>query len=326
VWVACQRGAPLERRAREAGLAVRPMAFHGDFSPGAVMGLVRLVRETRPDVIHLHDPHAVSAGLAASSLAPGFRRVASRRVDFPLRGTLSRWKYGACRRVIAASRAIAAQLEADGVPRERIRVVYEGVPDRVAATDGRRVLESLGVPPEAPVVGNVAALTGHKDHGTLLEAAAIVKDRLPTARFVIVGEGELRPRLEEKTRALGLQAHVLFTGFRHDVDRLLAAFTVFCLSSHMEGLGTSLLDAMALGRPVVATAAGGIPEAVEDGVSGRVVPARNPAALADALLEVLGSPDLQRQMGAAGRARFERSFTADRMVEGTLAVYAEHEP
>lgn len=326
VWLACQDGSALESRARAAGLAVRPMAFHGDFSPGAVMGLARLVREAQPDVIHLHDPHAVSAGLAASSLAPGFRRMASRRVDFPLRGALSRWKYGACRRVIAVSRAIAGQLEADGVPRDRIRVVYEGVPDRAPAADGRRVLQELGVPLDAPVVGNVAALTGHKDHVTLLEAAARVRPAMPQVRFVIVGEGELRGELEERTRALGLEDRVVFTGFRDDLDRLIPAFTVFSLSSHMEGLGTSVLDAMAFARPVVATAAGGIPEAVEDRVTGRVVPPGDAAALAQALVEVLSDVPGLQAMGAAGRLRFERHFTADRMIEETLAVYAEHAP
>ncbi|HEY7511585.1 MAG TPA: glycosyltransferase [Vicinamibacteria bacterium] len=325
VWVACQTGAPLESRARAQGLAVRPMAFHGDFSPGALVALARLLHETRPHVVHLHDPHAVSAGLAVSSLAPGFRRIASRRVDFPLRGALSRWKYGACRRVIAVSRAIAAQLEADGVPRERIRVVYEGVPDRAPPPDGRRALEELGVPVGAPVVGNVAALTGHKDHATLLEAAALVRRQRPDVWFVLVGDGELRRRLEEQARALGLEPGLVFAGFRDDVDRLLAAFDVFCLSSHLEGLGTSLLDAMVFARPIVATAAGGIPEAVEDGVTGRVVPPRDPPALAGVLVEMLADDARLRAMGAAGRRRYEERFTADRMVAETLAVYEERD-
>ena len=149
---------------------------------------------------------------------------------------------------------------------------------------------------------------------------------MPEVRFVIVGEGELRGELEERTRALGLGDRVLFTGFRDDLDRLLPAFTVFALSSHMEGLGTSLLDAMVFSRPVVATAAGGIPEAVEDGVTGRIVPPRDAAALAQALVAVLGDVPRRRAMGAAGRLRFEQRFTADRMIEETLAVYAEHAP
>jgi glycosyltransferase involved in cell wall biosynthesis len=107
------------------------------------------------------------------------------------------------------------------------------------------------------------------------------------------------------------------------MDRLIPAFTVFCLSSHMEGLGTSLLDAMCFSRPIVATAAGGIPEAVEDGLTGRVVPVKAPEALASALVEVLSDPCRQRAMGEAGRRRFEERFTADRMVEETLKVYAE---
>ena len=122
-----------------------------------------------------------------------------------------------------------------------------------------------------PVVGNVAALTDHKDHATLVEAMALLRPRSPEARFVIVGEGELRPALEGLARERGASDRVVFAGFRTDLDRLLPAFDVFCLSSRLEGLGTSLLDAMAFARPVVATAAGGIPEAVEDGVTGRLV-------------------------------------------------------
>src|SRR5262245_57063511 len=122
----------------------------------------------------------------------------------------------------------------------------------------------------------------------------------PQLRFVIVGEGERRAALEAQTRRLGLSDRVLFTGFREDVDRLLPAFDVFCLSSELEGLGTSLLDAMCFARPVVATAAGGIPEAVLDGVTGRVVPVRDVRALADALLELLAQPERREAMGRAG--------------------------
>jgi glycosyltransferase involved in cell wall biosynthesis len=133
----------------------------------------------------------------------------------------------------------------------------------------------------------------------------------------------LRRELEARVREGGLAGRVAFAGFRDDVDRLLPAFDVFCLSSQLEGLGTSVLDAMAFGRPVVATAAGGIPEAVEDGVTGRVVPVRDPVALARALLDVLRDPEARRAMGDAGRQRFLARFTADRMAEETLRVYAE---
>jgi glycosyltransferase involved in cell wall biosynthesis len=150
-----------------------------------------------------------------------------------------------------------------------------------------------------------------------------VRARVPSVRFVIVGEGELEARLRAQAAALDLGASVVFAGFRSDLDAVLPAFDVFCLSSQMEGLGTSLLDAMCYGRAVVATAAGGIPEAVEDGVTGRVVPPRQPEALARALAEVLEDREQRERLGAAGRRRFLDRFTAERMVDETLAVYGE---
>ena len=314
VTLACRAGGMLEGRARSAGIDVHALPFRGDWSPSAAVLLARLARRVRPDVVHAHDPHALAAALVVA--AP---RVASRRVDFPIHGRASRWKYGRCRRILAVSGAVAAVLRRDGLPHDRIRVVYEGVPDRGPDSGGRAQLEALGVPVTALVVGTVAALTDHKDHHTLLAAAA----RVPGAHFVIVGEGEQRTALQTQAAALGLAARVVFTGFREDLDRLIPAFDVFCLSSKMEGLGTSLLDAMCFARPVVATAAGGIPEAVEDGVTGRVVPVQDVSALAAALVSVLGDGALRARFGAAGRARFESRFSADRMVDATLAVYAE---
>jgi len=318
VALACRKGGALEARARDAGVALHPLAFHGDVSPGAVVGLRRLLRRLRPEAVVLHDPHAVSAGWLAGR--QGARRVAVRRVDFRLRGPLSRRKYLACDRVVAVSGAIAAVLEADGLPAGRVRVVHEGVPNRAPLPGGGQLLRELGVPEGAPVVGNVAALTDHKDHATLLEAAARVRRRAPTARFVIVGEGERGPALRAHAERLGLGDRVVFAGFRRDLDRLLPAFDVFCLSSHHEGLGTSLLDAMCFARPVVATRAGGIPEAVEDGVTGRLVAVRDPDALAAALAELLLDAPGRDAMGRAGRERFLARFTVERMVEDTLEV------
>jgi glycosyltransferase involved in cell wall biosynthesis len=291
----------------------------GDVSLGASLGLHDAARRFRPDVLHAHDPHALAASLV--SALP--RRVASRRVDFALKGALSRWKYGRCARVVGVSRAVLGVLRAGGLDEDRLRLVYEGVPDRPPSEGGHAALLELGIPEGAPVVGNVAALTDHKDHETLLRAAARVTRELPLARFVIVGEGERRDRLIALAAELGITGQLTFAGFRTDLDRLLPAFDVFCLSSHMEGLGTSLLDAMCFGVPIVATAAGGIPEAVEDGVVGRVVPVRNPEALAAALLDVLRDAPRRRALGEGARRAFLARFTADRMVEGTLSVYEE---
>jgi glycosyltransferase involved in cell wall biosynthesis len=272
-------------------------------------------------VVQLHDPHAVSAGVLAS-LGLATPLVATRRVDFRLQGPLSRRKYAACTRVVAVSRAIADVLHADGLPPGGVRVVYEGVQDRAALPGGRELLAAAGLPPEAPLIGNVAALTGHKDHETLLTAFARVTARRPDAWLAVVGDGELRAELERRAASLGLE-RCRFLGFRTDLDALLPAFDLFCLSSHMEGLGTSLLDAMCFSRPVVATRAGGIPEAVAHEETGLLSAPRDPDGLAANLLAVLGDPARARRLGAAGRERFTRLFTTDRMIDATLGVYHE---
>ena len=321
--LACRRGSPLAERAAAAGLSVSGLPFRGDLWPPAILALARLLRRQPAAVLLLHDPHSVTAGLLAARRAGRRPRGAVRRVDFPLRSPLSRRKYAACERVIVVSHAISAVVQRGGVAASRLRLVYEGVPDRQARPGGRERLAELGVPDGVPVIGNVAALTGHKDHATLVAAMALVRARLPEARLVVCGEGELRGALLAQVAALGLRERVVLAGFRRDLDQLLPAFSVFCLSSRLEGLGTSLLDAMAFGLPVVATAAGGIPEAVEDGITGRVVPPGQPAALADALAEVLADDERRRSLGGAGRRRFLERFTAGQMVSATLDVVDE---
>jgi glycosyltransferase involved in cell wall biosynthesis len=171
------------------------------------------------------------------------------------------------------------------------------------------------------VIGNVAALTEHKDHATLLAAMPRVLRAVPAARLVIVGAGELRRPLEAEALRRRLGGRCVFTGFRADVDRLIPAFSLVCLTSRTEGLGSSLLDAMCFGRAVVATQTGGIPEAVAHGTTGVLVPVGDPSALAAALTRLLLSPGEREAMGRQGRRRFERLFKADRMVDGTLRSY-----
>ncbi len=153
-----------------------------------------------------------------------------------------------------------------------------------------------------------------------MRAAALVIRGRPETRFVWLGEGECRAALERQRRELGLERQVHLLGFREDALALVPQFTLFALASYLEGLCTSLLDAQHLGVPVVATNTGGIPDVIEDGVNGRLVPPRNPEALAGAILEALAEPARRASWAAAGVANALR-FSADHMVEGTLEVY-----
>jgi glycosyltransferase involved in cell wall biosynthesis len=170
------------------------------------------------------------------------------------------------------------------------------------------------------VVGTVAALAPHKNHADLARAAAEVLRARPEVHFAWVGEGECRAALEREIASFGIGNRVHLLGFRDDARSLLAQFTVFALASYLEGLCTSLLDAQSLGVPVVATAVGGIPDVVEDGRTGLLVPARDPRALATAILGTLADPVGSRRRAEAARGSV-RAFSADAMVERTLQEY-----
>ncbi len=304
----------LRRRASE-GLRFIGFSPRSEFDVHAGWQLARVLREIEPDVVHAHDPMAVSLAAMALQMRTGpLARplvVASRRVDFHLkRHAFSKWKYGHVDVFIAASEIIRSILVTDGVPPDRIEVVHDGV--NVTTIDKQPVVDAhaaFWLPKGAPLVGNVAALAAHKGQRHLVAAAAKVVRELPDTRFLVVGEGELRDQLERQIHDLGLDRHVVLAGFRSDVLGLVKSFDLFVMSSITEGLGSAILEAMACSRAVVATRAGGIPEAVDDEVTGVIVPPRDEDALAAGIVRLLKSPELRHEFGQAGRQ------TRDRLVQ-----------
>jgi glycosyltransferase involved in cell wall biosynthesis len=314
------------RQRAEEGLDLVPLAPKTEMDLGAAWRLARLIKQLKPDIVHAHDPHGIAMAALALSMSTELAKpplVASRRVDFHLRGSaLSRWKHRQVDCFICASDAIRNLLVSDGVPAARAVTVHEGVDlGRVAAAPPANVHEDFWLPHHAPIVGNVAALVPHKGQRHLIEAAALVVRQVPDARFVIAGDGELRPALERQIKDHHLEKHVLLAGFRPDVLSLHKAFDLFVMSSVTEGLGTSLLDAMACGKPVVATTAGGIPEVVAHGETGLLTAPRDHEAMAEAIVRLLKDPELRTRLGAAGLARVRKRFSAERMVQQTLRVY-----
>jgi glycosyltransferase involved in cell wall biosynthesis len=212
---------------------------------------------------------------------------------------------------------------ADGVPSDRTVTVHEGVDvHHVLAAPAVDVHEVFWLPHGAPVVGNVAALVPHKGQRHLIDAAQMVVREMPDVRFVILGEGELRGQLERLVREYQLEKHVLLPGFRADVLGCMKGFDLFAMSSVTEGLGTSLLDAMACSKAIVATRAGGVPEVVDEGRTGFLVAPRDHRAMADAIVRLLTEEPLRRRMGEAGFARVRERFTVEQMVAETAAIYA----
>ena len=315
----------LRQRAKE-GLELIPLAPKTEMDLNAAWRLSRLIKQLKPDVLHAHDPHGVAMAALSLSMSTQLAKpplVAARRVDFHMKNNaLSRWKYRQVDCFICASDAIRRMVVADGVPPARAVTVYEGIDlGHVDAAPPANLHAELWLPHQAPIVGNVAALVPHKGQRHLIEAAAIVVTKVPDARFVIAGEGELRPALERQIKDHRLEKHVFLTGFRPDILSIHKAFDIFVMSSVTEGLGTSLLDAMACGKPIVATTAGGMPEVVVDGRTGLLVPPRDHEAMADAIVRLLRDEAARQEMAAAGLARVRTRFSAERMVQDTLEVY-----
>lgn len=295
---------------------------------GAAWKLSRVLREYHPAIVHAHDPHGVAMAATAISfgaVTPSPPLVASRRVDFALaRNSFSRWKYRQVTRFIAASGAIRDILVHDGIPAGLISVVHDGIDvDKIKGLPRVDAHVEFWLPHGVPLIVNVGALVDHKGQTYLLQAMPLVMREVPDAHLVILGEGELRPALERQAKDLHLEKAVRMPGFREDVLSLMKSADLFVMSSVTEGLGSAVLDAMAMGLAVVGTRAGGIPEAVVHGETGLLVPTENPEALARAIVRLLREPELRARYGSAGQARVAERFGVDKLVEGTMAAYAE---
>ncbi len=332
--IVCRARSPLEREARRRGLeTIRlPFLFEGD--PLTAFLLSRRVKKSVRragiqglPILHAHTGHAAAAVHAAGRFVTGLK-VVHRRVDFRLPGrAASVAKYAKADLVIALSSAIERILRFAGVPAEKIRIIPSAVDlaafERGASGEaGEQLRRELGFPPESVIIGSLMAMVPHKDPLTLISAAQKVVQVDERCRFVIAGEGPLLEVARTLVDGVGLSDRIRLLGQRSDNADLLRAMDVFVLSSREEGLGSALIEAMACSLPVVGTNAGGIPEIVENGRNGFLVPREDPAALAAVLLRLAADPDLRAGL-AQSSYEMSRRYSIDRMAEATLAAYEE---
>jgi glycosyltransferase involved in cell wall biosynthesis len=289
----------------------------------ALNELVMLMRRTRPDVVVVQGYNAEVLGRLAARIA-GVKHTINwvhNIGDVEPRGTvrntvdraLTRWTSSYFGVAEAQRRYLVGEL---GYPDDKIRIIHNGVdPAKFGTSTDRSVRAEFGFAQDDPVVGIVAMLRPEKDHVSFLRAARTVVDELPRARFLIIGDGPIRPELEALCTELRLTPNVHFAGARDDVARLLQAIDVFVLSSvTVECFPISLLEAMACARPAVCSAVGGIPEMINDGETGYLVPPKDPQQLASRLVKLLQDPLTARRMGRAARARVEAEFDLDRSI------------
>ncbi|HLI25538.1 MAG TPA: glycosyltransferase [Chloroflexota bacterium] len=338
-WVVCPPDGPMVAAYARHAADVLALPL-GTRDAASVPRLVAWLRALRPDLVHTHLWTADLWGGLAAALAgvrarvatvhgPYFRADAMAGLVRVRRRALARTYravYALHHRVIAVSRAVARDLRArPGLPvaADRLRVVYNGLDlARVQAAEPLP-RAALGVPAGAPLVVCVGNLFPIKGQRLLISAFARLRQRLPAAHLLLVGEGPDRPALERLAAAHGQQEHVHFLGARADAPAILAASDVVAVPSLAEGLPLVPLEALALGKPVVATRAGGLPEIIAHGVTGLLVPPRRPEALAAALLAVLTQPAYAAALAARGRAQVLARFTPTAMAAGVTRVYAE---
>lgn len=299
-------GSALEAHCESNDRSFVPFGRKGFLNVLLAWKLNDLARSYSPDLIHVHDAHAHTAAFLAAQL---FRLpipiVVHRRVDFPVGGNFfSRWKFDhpKVKQVIAVSEAIE-RIGRKGVRRgEKWTSIRSGIdPERIRSRkDPSRLRKELDVPDGVPIIGNVAALADHKDHPTFLRSAQAFFENGGEGRFVLIGDGPERERVEEMVGRMGLQDHVFLLGFRSDVPELMSGFDLFLMSSKTEGLGTSLLDAMAASIPIVSTNAGGIPELIRHRENGILCDVGDHSGLAGSLNELLRDDELRRRLVRRG--------------------------
>ncbi len=326
VWLAGKSGSPFLTNDHGGAKVTRiSLPLRGEFDLYSAWRLARICSREHIDIIHAHTSHAhsiaVLAGLFLGKSRP--KIIAARRVSFPPKGHwLNRWKYARPDRIVCVSYKVAEVMREFGTVGDQLTVVHSAVD--LARVDVEPLSRAeMGVPEGVPLAVSAGSLEGHKDHANLLDALALARKSVPDLWLVIAGGGSLRSDLEKKAAQLGLQDCVRFLGQRKDAPRVIRAGTVYVSSSWSEGLGTSILEALAAGTPVVAARAGGADEMVVPGRTGWLVPVRDAAALGNALVDCLLHGDEARRMAAEGRRLVDEEFTAPRMVERTLAVYAQ---
>jgi glycosyltransferase involved in cell wall biosynthesis len=298
--VAASPDSPLALECTRAGMRVHALSMRGDLDVVAVSRLARLLRRESPDILHLHTARAHGVGGLAAKIA-GFRPVVvTRRVELPVRGLPSLWKYRfLANHYIAISEEVARSLERAGIPGERISRIPSGI--EIPPPEAGRP-----IPPSQKsrrTVGTLAAFTEQKDPSTWMATAILVCRRHTDVDFLWLGEGPLRRTLQEIGARENLGTQILLPGFQQDLAEFWRRIDVFFLPSRFEALGTSILDALARGIPVVASEVGGIPEVVRSGREGILVPPGHAEGFARALISILDDPGRAQALGSAGRER-----------------------
>ncbi len=323
--LACQPGSRIGENAKAHGLTIEYVRMRGNFDPRAVARLIRLYHRHYVDIVHTHS--SADSWMASTAAKLSLRRprvVRTRHLSASFNNRLI-YTFMADRVITVGDSTRRYMVQEKGIPDGRVMTIPTGIdltefdPER----NQGNLREELGIPPGAPVYGTVAVFRRLKGHQFLLQATPEIIRSVPEAKLVLVGEGPQEKNLREMVKEEGIGGSVIMPGFRDDVARLLNTLDVFVFPSLAEALGTAILEAMAMKKPVVGSQVGGIPEIVEEGRTGYLVDPEDPRAIAERVIHLLRNAELRRKMGLEGRKFVEAHYDARLMVQRLEKLYCE---
>jgi len=326
VQIACRPGTTVAHKADALSIPRQDLEIRNSLVPAAVLGLLRIVRQEKVEVIHTHDAKTTWAAYFASHLSSlYFNRPVLIRTHHPAYNNRYALSYRYLSdRVVLLSQHLRDYLVAEkGIASSKVHIIPPGVDTDLFSTGSVKsnARQELGISQKAPVIGMVACLRGEKGHRILIEAARVVLCFYPEARFLLVGSGQTEEALHKLVSRWTMKGHFIFTGYRPDVPPLLAAMDIFVLPSLRETMPISLMEAMAMEKPVIASRVGGIPEVLTNKETGLLVPPGDSAALADGILYLLSHPSLAQEWGKNGRRVIEERYSLQSVVDRTIALY-----
>ncbi|MBJ6117251.1 glycosyltransferase family 4 protein [Pontibacter sp. BT310] len=327
--ICCRKGSAFEEYCKQNDFPYIALPFTKVFPIPTALQLKNYINKHQIQLVHMQASHAHTIGVLAHMLGANCDLVLSRRVEFPIGSSfLSNYKYNykGIKRIICIServREVLAQSIEDG---SKCVTVYSGINlDRfkdLPATKTNYLRRTYHIPEDKLLIGNISAIDVHKDYFTYLETAKLLKEQGVKAIYLAIGTGKLEQEVKKYAADIGLSDDVVFTGFIKNVHQVMPELDMFIFTTIKEGLGTTVLDAFACRVPVVASATGGIPEMVEDGVTGMLAPIKQPAVFAEKALLLIQQPVLRESI-VANASQKVLKFSKEETALHTLAIYKD---
>lgn len=323
--VICQEDSELQKKCRSLDLPLESMNFFGEIDFLSAFKIARICKRNNIRIVHAHSAHALSIAVLTKLFFRSLILIGVRRVDFHIRKNFfSQIKYNTklINKIVCISAFIKSVMISDKIPEEKLITIRSGIDIHKfdSSNPDIKFRESLGINKHDFLIGTIAAFAGHKDYPTLLTAFSIVKAKIKNVKLCMVGDGPLKSSILSLATELKIVDGIVAPGYREDIGNFLKSFDLFVLASKKEGLGTSILDALSVGLPIIATEAGGIPEMIINRENGILVEAENPKALAKVIMELYAAEDT-RILLSKNAIRSVENFSVEKTISHNISLY-----